>query len=205
MTDDSLLPKLRGIEEEVLLRKTLAQCHISTGGLSYVSPVSLYLPTNTGVTEVDAVFIHESGIYVFECKHMTGEVSGKLRDRMWTKTGDGRVLSFPNPVLQNRRHADAAAAFFGVSREHCISCVVFNDACDISRVEQGAELITKTGRVKETLLPLLAKKVFAEADLARIIQKAEKAAGSADKYAEAHAAGIRDAKQRKKTEKKRGR
>ena len=49
------------------------------------------------------------------------------------------------------------------------------------------------------------KKVFAEADLARIIQKAEKAAGSADKYAEVHAAGIRDAKQRKKTEKKRGR
>ncbi|MBE6507367.1 MAG: NERD domain-containing protein [Methanocorpusculum parvum] len=205
MTEDPNLPKLRGKEEEARLRRVLLQCHESAGGLSYVSPTAVYFPTENGVTEADAVFIHESGVYVFECKHMTGEVSGKLRDRMWTKTGDGRVLSFPNPVLQNRRHADAAAVFFGVKREECFSCVVFNDACDISRVEKGGERIWKTGEVQAELFPYLLKKRFSKEETERLMRKAEKAASSADKYAEAHAAGIRDAKQRKKAEKKKGR
>ena len=205
MTDDIELPKLRGREQEALLRKVLSACDKSAGSLSYVSPVALYLPTDNGVTEADAVFIHESGVYVFECKHMTGAVSGKLRDRMWTKTGDGRVLSFTNPVIQNRKHAEAAAVFFGVKREDCFSCVVFNDACDISRIEKGGERIWKTSEVKAELAPYLSKKRFSKDETERLIKKAEKAASSADKYAEAHAAVIRDAKQRKKAEKKRGR
>ena len=202
MTEETDLPKLRGREEEMRLRNILAAL---AGGTAYAAPTALYLPTQNGVTEADAVFIHPSGIYIFECKHMTGAVSGKLRDRMWTKTGDGRVLSFPNPVLQNRRHADAAAAFFETGRENCFSCIVFNDACDISRVETGAERIWKTEMVREGLAPLMQKTVFSAAELERIIRKAQKAAASADKYAETHAAGIREAKQRKKNEKKKGR
>lgn len=205
MTDEIDLPKLRGKEQEALLRKVLDVCRKSAGGLSYISPASLYLPTENGVTEVDSIFIHESGVYVFECKHMTGAVSGKLRDRMWTKTGDGRVLSFQNPVLQNRRHTEAAAGFFDIRRENCISCIVFNDGCDLSRVETGTELIVKTAAVEKTLQPCLQRTVFSQEELSRIIKKAEKAAASADKYAKEHAAGIRDAKQRKKNEKKRGR
>ncbi len=203
--DDVDLPKLRGIEAEVLLRTTLAKIGKSAGGLWYVSPTSFYLPTENGVTEIDAVFIHESGVYVFECKHMTGAVSGKLRDRMWTKTGDGRVLSFQNPVLQNRRHADSAAAYFSVNRTQCVSCIVFNDACDISRVETGNELIVKTEQVGDALLPRMQRRVFAEDELRAIIQRAEKITAAASKYTKAHAAGIREAKQRKKAEKKRGR
>ena len=202
MTEDADLPKLRGREEEERLRRILASL---ADGSSYAAPSAVYLPTAGGVTEADAVFIHASGIYIFECKHMTGEVSGKLRDRMWTKTGDGRVLSFPNPVLQNRRHADAAAAFFSIRREDCFSCVVFNDACDISRVETGTERIWKTGKVREGLSSCLQRTVFSAEELDRIVRKAKKAASSADKYAEVHAAGIREAKQRKKNEKKKGR
>ena len=205
MTGDSDLPKIRGREEEVLLRRILSVCDESAGSLSYVSPAALYIPTENGVTEADAVFIHESGVYVFECKHMTGAVSGKLRDRMWTKTGDGRVLSFTNPIIQNRKHAEAAAVFFGVKREDCFSCVVFNDACDISRVETGDERIWKTGDVKSELLPYLLKKRFSREETEHLIRKAERAASSAEKYARVHAAGIRDAKQRKRAEKKRGR
>lgn len=202
MTEEADLPRLRGREEEAKLRRILAGL---AGSASYAAPTALYLPTPNGVTEADAVFVHESGIYIFECKHMTGAVSGKLRDRMWTKTGDGRVLSFPNPVLQNRRHAEAAAAFFGTGRENCFSCVVFNDACDISRVETGAERIWKTGEVKAGLSPLLLRTVFSADELQQAVRKAKKAAESADKYQEAHAAGIREAKQRKKAEKKKGR
>ena len=205
MTDESDLPKIRGKEQEALLRKVLSACDKSAGSLLYVSPVALYLPTENGVTEADAVFIHESGVYVFECKHMTGAVSGKLRDRMWTKTGDGRVLSFTNPIIQNRRHAEAAAIYFGVKPDDCFSCVVFNDSCDISRVEKGTERIWKTGDVKTELAPYLLKKRFSREETERLIRKAEKAASSADKYADTHAAKIRDAKQRKKAEKKRGR
>lgn len=202
MTEDANLTKLRGREEEERLRNILSAL---SDRASYVPLNAVYLPTAGGLTEADAIFIHASGIYIFECKHMTGEVSGKLRDRMWTKTGDGRVLSFPNPVLQNRRHTDAAAAFFDVRQENCFSCIVFNDACDISRVETGTERIWKTGTVREGLKPLLQKTVFSTSELERIIPKAQKAAAAADKYAERHAAGIREAKQRRKNEKKKGR
>ena len=82
---------------------------------------------------------------------------------------------------------------------------MFNDACDISRIEKGRERIWKTGEVKAELAPYLLKKRFSKEETERLIKKTEKAASSADKYAEAHAAGIRDAKQRKKAEKKRGR
>ena len=68
-----------------------------------------------------------------------------------------------------------------------------------------AERIWKTGMVREGIAPLMQKTVFSAAELERIIRKAQKAAASADKYAETHAAGIREAKQRKKNEKKKGR
>ena len=50
MTDDIELPKLRGREQEALLRKVLSAYDKSAGSLSYVSPVALYLPTDNGVT-----------------------------------------------------------------------------------------------------------------------------------------------------------
>ena len=51
MTEDTDLPKLRGIEQEEALRKVLVNCCKSAGGLSYVSPSAVYFPTENGVTE----------------------------------------------------------------------------------------------------------------------------------------------------------
>lgn len=199
------LPTLRGLEEETLLRKKLFSVGKLTGGLFYVSPSSFYLQTSSGIAEIDALLLHESGMYVFECKHMTGSITGKARDRLWTKTGDGHVISFTNPILQNKRHVEIAASFFGLKGDNCISCVVFNDSCDVSRVDAGNAFITKTGEILNSIKPYLKRRVFSEDELRLLIKKAEKAVMSREKLALAHAANIREAKQRKKGEKKRNR
>ncbi|HJJ54837.1 MAG TPA: nuclease-related domain-containing protein, partial [Methanocorpusculum sp.] len=129
MIDETIaeLTRRRGAEEETAVREILLGLS-HTLEPAYAAPNAVFIPTTTGHTEIDALFICPVGIFVFECKHMTGTVLGKPADRMWTKTGE-TILSFPNPLLQNKRHADAAAVWFGIPRQYCFSYTVFNDGC----------------------------------------------------------------------------
>ncbi|WP_432626534.1 nuclease-related domain-containing protein [Brotaphodocola sp.] len=69
-----------------------------------------YLPWRSGeTTEVDAMMIHHSGIYVFESKNYGGVIAGKEADEYWTQTLPAKghsttQNSFFNPILQNRSH-----------------------------------------------------------------------------------------------------
>lgn len=69
-----------------------------------------YLPWRSGeTTEIDALMIHHSGIYVFESKNYGGVIAGKEADRYWTQTLPAKghsttQNSFFNPILQNRSH-----------------------------------------------------------------------------------------------------
>ena len=58
-------------------------------------------------TEIDLLLIHQTGLYVFEAKHYTSTIYGKMDELQWTqffKTVDN--VTFPNPVLQNRWHVE---------------------------------------------------------------------------------------------------
>ena len=83
-------------------------------------------------TEIDLLYLHETGIYVFEVKHYKGTIYGKVEDDHWTqyfKTTKNNV--FYNPVKQNRGHIKAIKAL--IKKDVPIhSFVVFtNDEVDL--------------------------------------------------------------------------
>ena len=69
-----------------------------------------YLPMeNKETTEIDAIMIHHSGIYVFESKNYGGWIFGNERNAWWTQSllGEGYSAQkerFYDPVWQNRTH-----------------------------------------------------------------------------------------------------
>ena len=192
------LTRLRGEEEEILLRSALRDVGKSLTHPYFSADKSVFIPAKNGFAETDALFICSAGIFVFECKHMKGSVLGKPSDRLWTKTGD-TVLSFPNPILQSRRHADAAAAYFGIARNLCFSFAVINDDCVLESGTDAAVL--RTSQVTTALHPLLLPIRIDEDTLSALISRAKKLS-SDDKCRKQHEAWIEQKKKERRGEKK---
>jgi len=192
------LTRRRGTDEEEEAVRAVLKELSSKMENTYATSTPVFIPTDAGYTEIDALFICPAGLFVFECKHMVGTVLGKPTDRLWTKTGDP-VLSFPNPILQNKRHADAASSWFGIPRNYCYSYTVFNDTCHIA--DTSLEIF-RTGTLKESLLPLITQLHLSSADVERAITKAGKLAND-EKIRQKHTAQIESAKKEKRSEKKR--
>lgn len=101
---------------------------------------NLYLPTwDGGTTELDAVLLHESGIYVFESKNYGGWIFGSETQQYWTQTlpaRQGRLqrYRFYNPIFQNSGHLDR---LYQILRPvhllsgppHYYSYIVFGNRC----------------------------------------------------------------------------
>ena len=86
-----------------------------------------YLPTKSGTTEVDVILIAATGIYVFECKHYTGNVYGKEEAKEWLYYIGKEKYKFYNPIRQNEGHIQALIQLTGLEREKFHSKVVFPD------------------------------------------------------------------------------
>lgn len=65
---------------------------------------NLILPTEKGTTEIDVLFLHETGIYVYECKNYGGKIYGNEKYRMWNQYLEGKKNQFYNPIMQNQGH-----------------------------------------------------------------------------------------------------
>ncbi|MDO5846718.1 MAG: nuclease-related domain-containing protein [Methanocorpusculum sp.] len=197
------LAKQRGEEEEMLLRKALEVIGRTLSSPCFSAKEAVFIPTETGAgkgfAETDGLFISKAGIFVFECKHMTGTVIGKVHDRLWTKTGE-TVLSFPNPILQSKRHAEAAAAYFGVQKDCCRSFAVFNDTCTLD--EEIEREILRTGTLAKSLAPYLKETRLSSEALDAVLSRAEKLSPD-EKLRKKHAAYIEKRKKERRSEKKR--
>lgn len=96
--------------------------------------MNLNIPKNQfseDTTEIDLLMIHETGIYVFECKHYKGTIYGDGKNKTWTqffKTQQNE--HFYNPILQNKGHIQALQNMFPNIK--CFSFIIFtNSFCDI--------------------------------------------------------------------------
>lgn len=82
-------------------------------------------------TEIDLIMIHETGLYVFECKHYKGTIYGNSDDEYWTqffKTQSNE--KFYNPLKQNKYHINALRKHF--PEIPIYSCVIFtNNECEL--------------------------------------------------------------------------
>lgn len=101
--------------------------------------VNLYIPKakGEGLTEIDILFIHESGIYVIESKNYSGWIYGRERDYKWTQVfKNGKKFKFYNPVKQNRTHVNALQKLLSnLPTEIFSSLIIFSDRCTLKSVE----------------------------------------------------------------------
>lgn len=65
---------------------------------------NVYVPTNSGTTEIDILAVSKKGLLVFECKNYSGTIYGDGRKKHWVQYLGGKKFFFLNPTWQNRAH-----------------------------------------------------------------------------------------------------
>ena len=96
--------------------------------------MNCYLPTSKNrTTEIDLLYLDETGIYVIESKNYSGWIFGHENQEMWTQTLSSRYgskkLKFYNPMKQNDTHIQWLAKYLDLPESNFYSYIVFSDRC----------------------------------------------------------------------------
>lgn len=168
----SLLGMLRG-EEPGPIKKAVVQWKEGVGGLGeYLTEYALehaglqgrmavfrnvLVPRSSGPTdesEIDVLLLYESGVFVMESKNYDGWIFGDAAQRYWTQVLEGgRKNRFYNPILQNRAHIKALAAYLDLPEGAFRSYIVFSERCELKKVpdDTDAFLICKRNNMLKQL------------------------------------------------------
>lgn len=111
---------------------------------------NLYLPrAKGGTTEVDLVFLCESGIYAIESKNYSGWIFGNEKNRYWTQVlNRNHKERFFNPIMQNAGHISALKRVTGLEDEAFHSVIVFSERCQLKQVEIESDRVVVIRRDK---------------------------------------------------------
>ncbi len=101
-----------------------------------------YLPRENGrTTEVDAILLHASGVYVFESKNYSGWIFGTETHTVWTQclkpseNAGTRKYHFPNPIMQNKLHLKYLfKAIPELTNMPVYSVIVFGNKCKLRKI-----------------------------------------------------------------------
>ena len=140
----SLFTKYLGLYHEYLLYNLLS-------GISGYGKIliNLYLPQGKNVTdtEIDILFIHESGIYCIEAKDFSGYIRWDEKSPKWMQIFWKRnQFPFHNPIYQNYSHIKSLEAILPDYAQKIIPIIVFsnrsklNVECPNNTVLQKQEL-----------------------------------------------------------------
>ena len=99
--------------------------------------VNLQVPVNDHLQMIDAVLIHESGIYCIHVKEMTGWINGREQDFQWTQLlHKNQSRLFENPIHEAKRLSYALQDQLTELHESLFnSVVVFSNDCSFQQVE----------------------------------------------------------------------
>lgn len=132
-----------GVYGEAVLAKAIAEI-CNRDKRKYVLMKNLFIPSHGGVTEIDSLLLHQSGIYVLESKNVSGEITGSIDEERWHQRKNARIEhTFHNPVQQNDGHIRALQHFLkenytrrdlNVDETPIYSIIVFSDRCVLKRV-----------------------------------------------------------------------
>ena len=154
--DERIANDPRGIfGEAAMMALTARVC--DTDKRRYVLMRNLYIPARAGYTEIDALLLHQSGIYVLESKNLSGEIAGDLESERWNQHLNASTEhTFHNPIRQNIGHILALEHFLKIRHEqaHFISFVVFSDRCVLRKVPKDNEFwsIVHCSELQDALL-----------------------------------------------------
>ncbi len=94
---------------------------------------NVILPTDKGTTEIDVLFLHETGIYVYECKSYSGKIYGNEKYKMWNQYLDGKKNQFYSPILQNQGHIKNLKKILSEKEsENIFSFIAFSGRAEIN-------------------------------------------------------------------------
>lgn len=99
--------------------------------------VNLQVPVNDHLQMIDAVLIHESGIYCIHVKEMTGWINGREQDFQWTQLlHKNQSRLFENPIHEAKRLSYALQDQLTELNESLFnSIVLFSNDCSFQQVE----------------------------------------------------------------------
>ena len=117
------LSKIKGEEGENIISSLLEKIKTNYGG-KVINDVIVVIENES--SQIDHIFIHNSGVYVIETKNYSGKIFGKENEKTWTQ-----VLSYGNekhpmynPVLQNKGHINRLDKLVNLKTKY-YSIVVF--------------------------------------------------------------------------------
>lgn len=106
---------------------------------------NLYIFKEDGsTTEIDALLIHPSGIYIFESKNYKGWIFGSENQQYWTQVlsgGRGKSYkhSFFNPVIQNKVHLKWLSYYLNQYTPNLYSYIVFGNDCQLKEIHLNSD------------------------------------------------------------------
>lgn len=102
---------------------------------------NIFLKTeNNNTTEIDILAVHNTGIYVFECKNYLGSLEGSINDKIWYHTNKkGMKYELLNPVKQNKIHVTAVKKLLNKFDLPYYSIIVFSNKCKMPNIQYKAD------------------------------------------------------------------
>ena len=100
--------------------------------------------------EIDLVWIHATGIYVFESKNISGWVYGSEQDKQWCLVLNERTKrQFYNPIKQNNGHIYELKRILGNIYPY-YSIIVFSERCELKEIpaDTDSRIITKRNNLR---------------------------------------------------------
>lgn len=99
--------------------------------------VNTYIPKGDKTTEIDIIFIHQTGIYVIESKNYGGWIFGNEKNKNWLQTfKNGHKSFFYNPIWQNNIHIKCLKDILKDEKDDIYtSIIVFSERCTLKKVE----------------------------------------------------------------------
>ena len=107
---------------------------------------NVYIPQKRGnYTEIDVLLLHETGVYVFESKNLSGSVYGDMDHLQWQrykKNGDKEFI--PNPIRQNEGHIRALCEYLNQNKYQfrVFSMIVFGTKSNLKFVPEDTSLMS---------------------------------------------------------------
>ncbi|MEG0471656.1 MAG: nuclease-related domain-containing protein [Solibacillus sp.] len=115
--------------------------------------VNVQLPTNEALQPIDAVLIHESGIYVINMLEMSGWINGREQDLQWTQLlHKDKSSLFNNPIHETKRlNLALQDQLLEVDEQVFESLVLFTNDCSFQNIELLSDNVDviKTSGIKK--------------------------------------------------------
>lgn len=147
-------PKVKGRIGERAVRSVIGK---DLDEETYIEFHDLIIPSRSGTTQIDHIYVSIFGIFVIETKNYTGWIFGSEKQSKWTQVVYKQKHYFQNPLRQNYAHIKALSELLKLPEEKFHSMVVFLGDCELKtqmppnvcRIRQAASYIR---RFQTTLL-----------------------------------------------------